>query len=80
MIRGVRLWTGSTYVLQDPNTGDILAMSCMIRNADGSISASPTSIYTDAYAPGSRRQGGDGLYGTGSGRNSAGREDSGQLY
>ena len=41
------------YVLQDPNTGDILAMSCMIRNADGSISASPTSIYTDAYAPGS---------------------------
>ena len=41
------------YVLQDPNTGDILAISCMIRNADGSISASPTSIYTDAYAPGS---------------------------
>ena len=41
------------YVLQDPNTGDILAMSCMIRNADGTISSSPTSIYADAYAPGS---------------------------
>ena len=41
------------YVLQDPNTGDVIAMSCMIRNEDGTISSSPTSVYTDAYAPGS---------------------------
>ena len=41
------------YVLQDPNTGDILAMSSMVRNEDGTVTPNPTSVYTDAYAPGS---------------------------
>lgn len=42
-----------SYVLEDPNTGDILAMSCMILNEDGTVSSSPTNIYASSYPSGS---------------------------
>lgn len=45
------------YTVMDPNTGDVLAMSGMVRNSDGTVSSNPVAVYTDAYPSGSSIKG-----------------------
>ncbi len=42
-----------SVVVMDPNNGDVLSMSSMVRNSNDDVVSDPVSVYTHAYEPGS---------------------------